>query len=70
MWEDLAYDRGVGDLFTSFGRDAIVVDNKEGVRPLYVLSCSLYVPSYPLAEAAHLIGIGRGPRGCVIGVLT
>ena len=25
---DLAEDRGVGDLFTSFGRDVIVVKNK------------------------------------------
>ena len=51
-------------------RDVIVVDNEVGIRPLEKLSCSLYVPSYPLAEAAHIIGVERGPGGCVIGVLT
>ena len=48
----------------------MVVDNKEGIRPLGVFSYSLCVLSYPLAEAAHLIGVGRGPGGGVLGVFT
>ena len=70
LWADLADYRGVGVLFTSVDRYVIAVDNEEGIFPLDAFSCYLCVPSYPLAEAAHLIGIGRGPRGCVIGVLT
>ena len=48
----------------------MVVDNEEVIRPLDVLSCALCVLSYPLAEAAHLIGVGHGPGGGVIGVFT
>ena len=70
LWADLSYNRGVGDIFTSVNRDFIVVDNGEGICPLNALSCSLCVPSHPLAEAAHLIGLGRGPGGWVIGVLV
>ena len=44
------------------------MDNKEGIRPLDTLSCALRVPSYPLAEASHLIGVGCGPGGGVLGV--
>ena len=68
MWADLADDRGIGDFFTSVGRDVIVVDNKEGTRPLGALYCDLRVPSYPLSEAAHLIGVGRGLGGGVLRV--
>ena len=46
------------------------MDNKEGIRSLDVLYCYLLVPSYPLVEAAHLIGVGLGPGDCVLGVLT
>ena len=70
MWEDLADDRGVGDLLTSVGRYFIVVDNEEGIRPLDAFSCALRVISYSLAEAAHLIGVGSGPGGGVLGVFT
>ena len=48
LWVDLADNQGVGDIFTSVGRDVIVVDNKEGIRTLNAFSCSLCVPSYPL----------------------
>ena len=70
MWADLADNRCVGDFFTSVGRDVIVVDKKEGIRPLNTLSFSLHVTSYPLTEAAHIIGVGRGPGCCVLGVIT
>ena len=50
------------------GWGVTVVDNEEGIRPLDAFSCDLRVPSYPLAEAAHLIGVGRGPGGGVLGV--
>ena len=49
LWEDFTDDQGVCDLFTSVGRDFIVVDDKEGIRYLDALSCSLCIPSYPLA---------------------
>ena len=68
FWEDLAEDQGVVDIFTSVRRDVIVVDNEEGIFPLNALSCSLRVPSYPLVEAAHIIGVGCGPGGVVLGV--
>ena len=68
MWADLADDQGIFDLFASVGRDAIVVDNEEGIRSLDALSCAIRVPSYPLIDAAHLIGVGRGPGGDVLGM--
>ena len=49
-------------------RDVIIVDNEEGIRPLEALSCALSVPSYPLAEADNLIGVGRDPGSGVLGV--
>ena len=70
LWEDLTDDQCVGDLLTSVGRDFIVVDNEEGIRPLVKLPCFLCVLSYPLEEAAHLIRLGRGPGGGVLGVFT
>ena len=69
LWDNLADNQGVGDIFTSIGRDVIVVDNEEGIHPLDALSCALCVTSYPLEEACHLIGVRRGPGGGVIGVL-
>ena len=69
LWEDLADDQVGGDLLTSVVRYAMVVDNKEGIRPLDAFSCALRVLSYSLTEAAHLIGVGRGPGGGVLGVL-
>ena len=44
------------------------MENKEGIHPLDMLSYALFVPSYSLAEAAHIIGVGRGPGGVVLGV--
>ena len=70
FWADLADDRCVGDIFTSIGRDVTVVDKEEGIRSLDALYCYLCVPSYPLEEAAYLIGVGRGPGGCILGMLT
>ena len=67
MWADLEYDRGVGDLFKSVGRYFIVVDNEEAIRTLDTLSFALCVPSYPLVEADHLIGVGRVTGGGVLG---
>ena len=46
------------------------MDNEEGIRTLDELSCSLRVTSYPLSEAAHIIGVGRGPGVCILRVLT
>ena len=48
----------------------MVVDNEEGIRPLDAFSCTLHAISYSLADAAYLIGVGRGPGGGVIGVFT
>ena len=70
LWADLADNRGVGDLLTYVGRDVMVVDNEEGICPLDALSCALRVLSYSLAEAAHLVGVGCGPGGGVLGVFT
>ena len=70
MWADLADDRGVGDLLKSVGRDVMVVGNKEGICSIDAFSCALRVLSYSLAEAAHLIGVGRGPGGGVLRVFT
>ena len=53
-----------------FGRDVILVDNEEGIRPLNALFCALRVLPYSLAEAAHIIGVGRGTGGGVLGVFT
>ena len=44
------------------------MDNEEGIRPLDAFSCDLRVPTYPLVEAANIIGVGRGPGGGVLGV--
>ena len=54
----------------SVGRDVMLVNNKEGIRPLDAFSCALRVLSYCLAEAAHLIGVGRGPGCDVLGVFA
>ena len=70
LWADLADDQCVGDLLTSIDRDVMLVDNKEGISTLDAFSCALRVLSYSLAEAAHLIGVGRGPGGGVLGVFT
>ena len=48
----------------------MLVNNKEGIRPLEAFSCALRVLSYSLAEAAHLIGVGRGPGGGILGVFA
>ena len=48
----------------------MVVDNEEGIRPLDEFSCALRVLSYSLEEAAHLVGVGRGPDGGVLRVFT
>ena len=58
----------MSDIFTSVGRYVIVVDNEEVIRKIDALSYSLRVPSYPLAEAAHIIGVGRVPGGGILGV--
>ena len=70
FWEDLADDRCVADLLTCVGRDIMVVDKEEGIRPLDAFSCDLRVLSYSLEKAAHIIGVGRGPGGGVLGVFT
>ena len=46
------------------------MNNKEVIRPLDAFSCSLRVLSYSLAEAAHLIGVGRGPGGGILRVFA
>ena len=46
----------------------MVVNNEEGIFPLDAFSCALCVISYSLAEADHLIGVGRGPCGGVLQV--
>ena len=48
----------------------MVVNDEEGIRPLNAFSCALRVISYPLEEAAHIIGVECGPGGGVIGVFT
>ena len=48
----------------------MVVDKEEVIRPLDASYYSLHVLSYPLVEAAHLIGVGRGTSGGVLGVFT
>ena len=70
LWADLADDRGVGDFLTSIDRDVVVVDSEEGIRPLNTFSCALCDISYSLSEAAHIVGVGRGPGGGVLGVFT
>ena len=70
MWEDLADNRGVGDILTSIVRDVMVVNNEEGICSLNAFSCALRVLYYYLAEASHLIEEGRGTGGGVIGVFT
>ena len=52
----------------SVSMDVMVVDNEEGISSLDSFSCALRFPSYTLAEADHLIGVGRGPGGGVLGV--
>ena len=49
LLEDLADNGVVGDIFTSVGRDVIIVDNEEVVYPFDALSYSLCIPSYILA---------------------
>ena len=44
------------------------MDNEEGICPLDAFSCDLRVLSYLLTEAAHLIGVGRGQYGGILGV--
>ena len=44
------------------------MDNEEGICSLNAFFCALCVLSYSLAEAAHLIGVGRGPGIGVLGV--
>ena len=46
----------------------MIVDNEEGICSLDAFYCALHVLSYSLAEAAHLLGVGRGPGGGVLGV--
>ena len=46
----------------------MVVDNEEGIRLLDAFSCDLHVIYYSLAEAAHIIGVRRGPGDGVLGV--
>ena len=70
LWVDFADDQDVGDLLTSVGRDVMVVYNKKCIYPLDMFSCAFLVLSYSLAEAAHLIGVGRVPCGGVLGVFT
>ena len=48
----------------------MVVNNKEGIRPLDAFSCDLRVIYYSLSEATHIIGVGRGPGGGVLGVFA
>ena len=48
----------------------MVMNNEEGIRPLDTFSGALRVLSYSLAEAAHLIGVGRGPGGGILGVFA
>ena len=43
------------------------MDNEEGICPLNALSYALRFTSYPQAEVAHLIGVGRVPGGGVLG---
>ena len=43
------------------------MDNEEAIRTLDTLSFALCVPSYPLVEADHLIGVGRVTGGGVLG---
>ena len=48
----------------------MVVNNEEGIRPLDSFSCALCVISYSLAEVVHLIGVGRGTGGGVLGLFA
>ena len=48
----------------------MVVNNEEGIRPLDAFSCALRVLSYYLEEATHLIGLGHGKIGGVLGVFA
>ena len=70
LWADLADDQGAGDLLMSVDRDVRVVENEEGICPLDTFYCALCVLSYSLEKAAHIIGVGRGPGGGVLGVFT
>ena len=70
LWADLTDNQGVGDLLKSVVRDVMAVDSEEVIRSLEALSCSLCVIYYPLAEAAHLIGVGNCPGGVVLGVFA
>ena len=54
----------------SVGRDVMVVDNEEGICFLDSFYYALRVISYYMVEAAHLIGVGHGPGGGVLGVFT
>ena len=48
----------------------MIVNIEEGIRPIDAFSCALRVLSYSLAEADHLIGVGRGPGGGILGVFA
>ena len=48
----------------------MVVNNKEGIRPLDAFSCTLRVLYYYLAEADRVIGVRRGPGGGVLWVFA
>ena len=48
----------------------MAVNNEEGIVPLNVFSCALRILYYSLAEAAHIIGVGLGPGGGVLGVFA
>ena len=70
LWEDLVEDLGVGYLLKSVGRDVMVFNEEEGIRSLDTFSRALRVLSYCLAEAVHLIGVGRGPGGGILGMFA
>ena len=48
----------------------MVVNNEEGIHTLDAFSRAFCVLSYELAEAAHLIGVGRGLGSGVLGVFA
>ena len=48
----------------------MVANNEEGIRPLDAFYCALRVLYYSLEEAAHLIGVGHGTGGGVLGVFA
>ena len=48
----------------------MVVNNEEGIHSLDAFSCYLRVLTYYLAETDHLIGVGRGTGGGILGVFA